>query len=289
MRHVSRIGSLLWQTTLRWIDHDAPRIGAALAFYTLLAFPPLVQLSITAGSLLFKGTRTELLVVQQVSDLGGDEAAKLAKQIIERPHTASSGLAASLLGLATLLIGASGIFAELRGALNSMWEIRPKEGGGFLQWVRSRLLSVGMVFAGGFLLMASLVVSTMLAALGTYVDGILPAPAPLLEAMNFIISLAGSAAMFALILRYIPDRRLPWRTISSGALVTAFLFTVGKSLIGLYLGRSAIGSQYGAGGSVVIVIAWVYYSAQIFLFGAEFTQTLASGAAPPTAAKAAHS
>jgi membrane protein len=274
MLYLTKLGARLKQTAQSWLDHDAPRIGAALAFYTLLAFAPLVLLTITVGSFVFKNGNLEGQVIQQVNELAGTEAALLAQEIIDRPRTPSSGAGASVLGIVTLLIGASGIFAELRSALNTMWAIPAASGNGIVQWIKSRLFSIGMVLAGGFLLMVSLVVSAVFAAIGKYLGGILPAPAYMLEALNFLISLAGSAALFALILRYVPDERLPWRTISSGAIVTAFLFTVGKSLIGIYLGRSAIGSPYGPGGSVLVVMAWVYYSAQIFLFGAEFTRVL---------------
>ena len=281
---IRRLSALLKQTGQSWLDHDASRIGAALAFYTLLAFAPLVILSIRIGALLFDGTRSEYQILQQIHELAGSEAAKLAQAIIERTRESSAGVPGSVLGILTLLLGASGIFAELRSALNVMWEIPPRGGNGILEFLKSRLLSVGMVVAGGFLLMGSLIVSAILAALGTYVGSLLPAPAPLLETLNFLISLAGSATVFALVLRYIPDARLPWRAVWTGALATAFLFTVGKSLIGLYLGRSAIGSPYGAGGSVLVVMAWVYYSAQIFLFGAEFTRTLGMGSENPAPA-----
>jgi membrane protein len=275
MRQIRHFGVLLERTGQKWLDHEDARIGAALAFYTLLAFAPLIMLSITAGSLLFPAETFEPHLIREVNQLAGGEAAKLAQVIIDKPRPPAAGLMASFLGLATLLFGASGVFAELRGALNTIWNIPPQPGNGILLFLKGRLLSVGMVMAGGFLLVVSLVVSAVLAVLGKYVSGVLPAPAPLLEGLNFVLSLAGSAWVFALVLRYVPDVRLPWRTVGWGALMTAFLFTAGKSLIGLYLGTTAIGSPYGPGGSIMVVMAWVYYSVQIFLFGAEFTRTIA--------------
>lgn len=263
---------LLQRTLSGWLYHDAPRIGAALAFYTLLSFAPLLMISIAVGSALFDGSRVEARVLEEVSILTGPEGATLAAQMIEKTRASSLGVIASMAGFFTLLFGASGILAELRSALNTMWEIPPQKSNGFLQIIKDRVLSVGMVLAVGFLLVVSLIVSAILAALGKYLQDTLPAPTALLEFLNFIISFAGSTILFGLVLRFIPDARLPWRPILYGAATTALLFTVGKSIIGLYLGRAALGSPYGAGGSIVVLVAWVYYSAQIFLFGAEFTQ-----------------
>lgn len=268
------VGIQLKQTAQGWMDHDAPRIGAALAFYALLGFAPMVLLTITVGSMVFKTANIERQVVEQIDEVAGPETAALAQSIMDRPRTRASSLGASILGIFILLIGASGVFSELRSALNTMWNITPEDADGVISWLKSRLFSVGMVLAGEFLLMVSVIATAVLAAIGKYLSGILPAPAYVFEGLNFLISVVGGAALFALLLRYLPDKRLPWRTISSGAIVTAFLFTVGKSLIGVYLGRNAIGSPYGAGGSILVVMVFVYYSAQIFLFGAEFTRTL---------------
>jgi membrane protein len=256
---------------LSWLDHDATTIGAALAFYTLLSLAPLVILSIAAGSLLFGGTATEQHLIRQVREVAGSTTARFVQVLAEQAHKPSSGASASVIGFITLFVGASGIFAELRSALNRMWDIHPQGGSGFLAMIRERLLSIGMVLAVGFLLVVSLVVSTALAAVGKFFGGLLPMPPAALNTLNFVLSFAGISVMFALVLRYVPDARLRWRAVSAGAIMSALLFTAGKSLISFYLGRAAVGSLYGAGGATVALTAWVYYSALLFLFGAEFT------------------
>jgi len=273
-----RLVRLLKRSGEGWLDHSAPRIGAALAFYTLVSFAPLLSLAVAAGTVLFGDVRTELQVVEQVHELAGSGAASLVQDMIERTQMLPSGVPITVAGIVTLLLGASGIFVELRSALNTIWNITPNSSNRLWALLKGRLVSIGMVLAIGFLLVVSLIISVVLAAIGKYLGSVLPAPVRLLEAANFLLSFGGIAIMFTLILRYIPDARLPWRFVITGAILTAFLFTVGKSLIGLYLGRTAIGSLYGAGGSIVVLVAWVYYSAQIFLFGAEFTRSLAAPA-----------
>jgi len=171
----------------------------------------------------------------------------------------------------TILVGASGVFSELRSAIDTMWDIQPQYGAGWRGMLKQRLLSVGIVLAIGFLLVVSLIASAGLAAVGKYFTSVLPVPPLVLELVNALISFGGIALLFALVLRYVPDVRVEWRHLWVGATISALFFTIGKSLIGLYLGRAAVGSLYGAGGSVVVVTVWTYYSAQIFLFGAEFT------------------
>jgi membrane protein len=265
---------LLNRTWESWNSHNTSRIGAALAFYTLLSLAPLVVLSIAAGALLFGGTSAEQRLVHQVGQLVGNDGARLVRSLAEQAQRPGPGTTASAIGLATLLFGASGIFTELRSALNTIWDIPPKEQNQVLGWIRERLLSIGMVVAIGFLLVVSLVVSTALAIFGKFFGELLPVPAPLLEATNFVISYIGIAIMFALIFRYASDARIPWREAWESSAITSLFFTIGKMLIGLYLGRTAVGSAYGASGSLVGVVVWVYYSAQIFLFGAEFTRIL---------------
>jgi membrane protein len=158
-----------------------------------------------------------------------------------------------------------------------MWDVKPKSEGGLWGTIKQRFFSFGMVFAVGFLLLVSLVISAALAALSTFFGGLLPVPAFVFGAINFVVSLAGVTVLFALIFRYVPEIKIPWRQIWIGATVTALLFTIGKLLIGLYLGKAAVGSAYGAAGSLVVVIVWVYYSAMIFFFGAEFTHVLDAG------------
>jgi membrane protein len=177
----------------------------------------------------------------------------------------------------TLLFGASGVFGELRSALNKMWDVKPESEGGVWRTIKQHFFSFGMVLAVGFLLLVSLVISAALAALGKFFDGFLPLPEFALSAINFVVSLVGTAVLFALIFRYVPETKIAWKDVWIGATVTALLFTIGEFLVGLYLGKAAVGSAYGAAGSLVVVIVWVYYSAMIFLFGAEFTHGLDSG------------
>jgi len=254
-----------------WMKHDAARIGAALAYYTLLSLAPLVLLAIAVGGAFFGNDVTVSHLIEQVRDVAGSEAAKLVGSLAKEAGKPASGWVASIVGMITILIGASGVFAELRSALNLMWDIEPDNGSGWLSMVRARLLSVGIVLGIGFLLVVSLIASASLAAVGKYFSGFIPVPAHVLEIVNLLISFVGIAFLFALVLRYVPDVRIEWRYLWVGATMSALFFTAGKALIGFYLGRAAVGSIYGAGGSVVVVTVWTYYSAQIFLFGAEFT------------------
>jgi membrane protein len=195
----------------------------------------------------------------------------------------AAGLLGTIVGLLSLLFGASGVFTELRSALNLIWEVKPDQTSGIVALLRERFFSFGMVLSIGFLLLVSLVVSTVLAAVGKFFGALLPIPSPVLAVVNFLVSYIGVAVLFALIFRFVPEARVRWQNVWLGALVTAMFFTIGKTLIGLYLGKSSVGSAYGAAGSVIVVIVWVYYSAQIFFFGAEFTHAYAKDKLPAAA------
>lgn len=196
--------------------------------------------------------------------------------MFQRASKPSTGIVATLIALSTLLIGASGLFGELQDALNGIWGVQPKPGRGIWGLIKGRFLSFLAVLGSGFLLLVSLVVSAALAAFGKWYSGWLPAPEFVLEALNFVVSFAVIAGLFAMMFKMLPDARIAWNDVWVGAVITAFLFTVGKVAIGLYLGKSDVGSAFGAAGSWVILLVWVYYSAQIFLFGAEFTQVYAN-------------
>ncbi|GAC1661504.1 MAG: YihY/virulence factor BrkB family protein [Candidatus Dormibacteraceae bacterium] len=265
----------LKETFWAWSEHEAPTRGAALSFYTLLSVAPLVILVVAIASVVFGHSAVQSEFIAQVRSFMGAEAAQAIARVIERGHT-PNGVFASVLGVITLLFGASGAFSELHSALNKIWNVQPQAGSGVASLIRSQLLSFGMVLGVGFLLLVSLVITTALAVVGRFFGEILPLPEPVLHTLNFAISFAAIAALFALIFKYVPDARIRWRDVWEGALATALLFTIGKSLIGLYLGKAAVGSAYGAAGSLIVVIVWIYYSAMIFFFGAEFAHVRAS-------------
>ncbi len=262
-------------TFAAWNLHDAPRLGASLAFYTMLSLAPLVILVVALVALALGHSEAQEQILNEVRNLIGPEGALAVKTAIEHAQEPSSGLFASAMGVLTLFFGASGVFLELRSALNTIWEVPPSPSVGFKTLILERFFSFGMVLAIGFLLLVSLVLSAALAAAGSYFGEILPVPEFVLSAVNFLVSFVAIAVLFGLIFRFVPDKTIPWRQVWLGALATAFLFTVGKALIGLYLGKASVGSAYGAAGSLIVVIVWVYYSSQIFFFGAEFTHTLA--------------
>ncbi|MBY0504917.1 MAG: YihY/virulence factor BrkB family protein [Bryobacteraceae bacterium] len=266
---------ILRHTWLAWNLHDAPRLGAALAFYTILSMAPLVILVVAFAAAFLGYSAAQDQLLSQVRDLIGQAGADAVKVTIEHAQEPSSGLFASAVGLVTLFFGASGVFLELRSALNTIWQVPPAEQMRFGDFLKQRFFSFGMVLAIGFLLLVSLVLSAALAAAGKFFDTWLPVPESVLTSLNFLVSFAATAVLFALIFKYVPDKSIPWREVRVGAIVTAFLFTVGKALIGLYLGKASVGSAYGAAGSLVVVIVWVYYSSQLFFLGAEFTHALA--------------
>ena len=276
MNHTT-VWSMLSQTFSAWNEHEGPRLGAALAFYTILSLAPLVILVIALVALIFGHSTAQDQLLGQVDSMIGHQGSKAVKGMIEHAQEPASGTFASIIGVITLLFGASGAFGELRSALNKMWDVKIDSGGGVWGTIKQRFFSFGMVLAVGFLLLVSLVISAALAALGKFFGGFLPMPEFVLSAINFMVSLAGTAVLFALIFRYVPGTKIAWKAVWIGATVTALLFTIGKFLIGLYLGKAAVGSAYGAAGSLIVVIVWVYYSAMIFLFGAEFTHVLESG------------
>ncbi len=272
--NLKMLWSLLRQTMSAWSEHEAPRQGAALAFYTILSLAPLVILVISMVAFVFGHTEAENQLLSQVESMVGQQGSDTVKEMLKQAQKPASGIVASIIGIITLLIGASGVFGELQSALNKIWNVRTANGSGAWGVIQERFFSFGMVLAVGFLLLVSLVISTALAAVGKFFGGALPMPEFVLGAMNFIISLGGTVVLFALMFRFVPSTKIAWSTVWRGAAVTGLLFTVGKLLIGLYLGKAAVGSAYGAAGSLVVVIVWVYYSAMIFLFGAEFTRVL---------------
>jgi membrane protein len=267
----NKLVPILKSTFACWNKHEAPRLGAALAFYTILSMSPLVILLVAITGLVLSHTTVEHDILREVHSMVGPQGAKAVAAMLANTQRPAAGILGAAVGILSLLFGASGVFGELRSALNKIWEVEPEQASGIALMVRERVFSFGMVLSIGFLLMVSLVLSTALAALGKFFSGVLPVPAVVMSTINFLFSFGGIAVLFGLIFRFVPATRTPWGDLWPGSLVTALLFTIGKALIGIYLGKASVGSAYGAAGSVIVLIVWVYYSAQIFFLGAEFT------------------
>lgn len=266
---------LLKKTYSSWSDHNAPRLGASVAFYSILSIAPLLLLVTAIIGLVFGGQGAHNALVGEARQVMGNHGAETVDSLLKSAHKPASGAFASVIAFITLLFGASGVFTELQAALNIMWDAPQQTSSGFLGMIKQKLFSFGMVLSVGFLLLISLLLSSGLAAMGTWFSNLLPIPAPVLELFNFIVSFVVIAGLFALMFKYVPNAKIAWREVIVGAIGTALLFTIGKLLLGLYLAKAGVGSTYGAAGSLVAVVVWIYYSAQIFFFGAEFTHVYA--------------
>jgi membrane protein len=271
----SALWGLLKETFNKWSADHVPRLGAALAYYTVFSIVPLLITIIAIVGLVFGEEAARHQILNQIQSLVGEQSAKTIQDMIERADRPSYGVVATVVGIATLLVGASGVFGQLQDSLNSIWGVEPKAGRGILGMLKDRFISFLAVLGTGFLLLVSLVLSAALSAVGKLFQSWLPGPEVLLQALNFIVSFAVITVLFAMIFKILPDARIAWGDVWTGAVMTSLLFTIGKFLIGFYLGKSDVGSAYGAAGSLVIILVWVYYSAQILLFGAEFTAVYA--------------
>ncbi|MCA1853785.1 MAG: YihY/virulence factor BrkB family protein, partial [Beggiatoa sp.] len=249
----------------------APSMGAALSYYTVFSLAPLLVIVIGIAGLFFGEEAARGAIVGELQGLIGDEGARAINELIENAGKKGTGFVATIVGIVALLVGASGVFVELQDDLDRIWKVPPRVGAGIINFIRARLLTFGMVLAFGFLLLVALVLHAALAALGKYWGGIFEGTEWLLHLINFLISFGVVTALFAMIYKILPNLKIEWDDVWIGAIATAFLFTLGKFVIGLYLGKSAVASSYGAAGAVVILLIWMYYSAQIFLLGAEFT------------------
>jgi len=268
--------SLIKESVSAWIDDYAPSMGAALAYYTVFSMAPLLLIVIAVAGLVFGEAAAQGEIVAQLRDVMGDEGAVAVQGLLKSVSEPSHGIIATVASLVTLVVGATTVFAELQSALDRIWRAPAlKEDSGIWNLLRSRLLSFGMVLGLGFLLLISLVVSAALAALGKWWSGIFGGWESLLQVIDFGVSFAFITLIFAMIYKFLPRVYVAWSDVWIGAAVTALLFTIGKFLIGLYLGRSSVTSGFGAAGSLVVLLVWVYYSAQIFLLGAEFTSMYA--------------
>ncbi len=273
---MTQIFALIRDTFKEWKEDNAARLAAALAYYTTFSLAPLLVLVIAVAGLLGGREAAQNQVMGQVRELIGLQGSEFVQSMIESASRPATGLLATAIGTVTLLFGALGAFGELQNALNTIWDVKPKPVHGLWEGIRryltSRLLSFAVVVGVGFLLLASLVVSAGLSSLGQYLGGLNLFAEFWLQVINLIISFAVVTLLFMLIFKFLPEVKIGWKDVALGAAVTSVLFNLGKSLIGLYLGRSSVGTTFGAAGSLAILLIWIYYSAQILFLGAEFTQ-----------------
>ncbi len=267
---------LLKLTFSDWNEDKAPRLAAALAYYMAFSLAPLLVIVIAVAGLVYGQDAAQNRIVGEISGLIGRQGAEQVQAMIAGASKVSSGVVATVLGIITLLFGASGVFGQLQDALNTIWEVRPKPGQGFIAMVRQRFFSFTMVLGTAFLLLVSLVMAAAVAAFSDILLGGIAWAEPLLQALNFLFSLLVTTLLFALIFKIVPDVEIHWRDVWIGAVFTALMFSLGRLALGLYLGQGSFGSSYGAAGSLVIIMLWIYYSAQILFFGAEFTQVYAT-------------
>jgi membrane protein len=271
---ISVAWKLLVDTTLSFIDDEALSRGGAIAFYAITSLAPVLLIVIAIAGMVFGRDAAQDAISGQFSALMGKQAADVLQAVIASASTKSSSIVATIVGIAMLMATASGVFGEMQAALNTIWKTRSRETT-LSRLIRARVTSLGLVAALGFLLVVSLVVSAGLTAFANYLDR-LPVGAMILSGVNFAVSWLLFALLFGAIYKVLPDRTLQWKDVIVGALMTSLLFNIGKALIGWYIGSSAVASSYGAAGGLIVLLLWVYYSAQIFLFGAEFTKIYAN-------------
>jgi membrane protein len=267
------IWELLLETIDEWQTDNASQLAAGMAFYAVFSAAPLLIVIIAIASTVFGQEAARGQILEQARRIMGTAGTGVLEMILT--HARSKSQTATVVGIATVLFGATAFFANLQSALNAIWEVTNKPGKILRPFLRKRLLSFAMVLGCGVLLLFSLIVTAALAAAGEYVPKYLIAPAYLLHVANFVISFLVITLVFGIIYKVLPDVRISWEDVWIGSAVTSLLFAIGKSLIGIYLGHSSLGSSYGAAGAVVVLLAWIYYSTQVFFFGAEFTQVYA--------------
>ena len=268
----NRIYQLLRTTYFQYSKDKVPRMGAALAYYTIFSLAPLLVIAIAIAGFVFGKDAVQGQIMGQIQGLIGPESALAVQTILQSAHKPVGGTIATVFSVVVLLIGASGVFVEMQDALNEIWKVDTTSKTGVWNLLRSRFSSFGMVLGIGFLLLVSLLLSAALSAAANYISSLIPVPPAILHAADFAFSFLFIAGLMALIFKLLPDVPISWSDVWVGALLTSLFFTIGKFLIGFYVGKSIRMSAYGATGAVVIILAWVYYSAQILYFGAEFTR-----------------
>ncbi len=273
--------SMLQEAAKDWVEDKASQQGAALAFYSVLSLAPLVVIALWVAGLFAglldqdEGTVGRQFMTQMRSLVGQEGSEAIATMISSAGKKPAIGSIAALFGLVTLLFGASGVFGQLQASMNTIWDAKPKAGNGLWSVIRHRFLSFAMVLGTGFLLLISLLLSAAVATIGNYFGSRFPGAEALVHLANEAVTFIVVTLLFAMMFKLLPDKQVAWRDVFVGALITALLFTVGKLVIGLYIGKSAIGSSYGAAGSLVVLLVWIYYSAQVLFFGAELAHTYA--------------
>ncbi len=280
---LNRVWALLRESVEGYIEDEAMSRGAAIAYYTVFSIAPLLVIATAIAGLAFGEDAVRGAISEQLRGLLGVTGAEAVEAMVKGAGNRTTGTIATIIGVVTLLLTASGVFGELQAALNAVWRASPPRGGAVTRLMRAKLASLGLVAATGFLLLVSLIASAILSALVTWFRDQFPEMLLLLGAANFLLSFLMVTVLFAAIYKILPDREISWRDVGVGALVTAFLFTIGKSLIGWYVGSSHVATSYGAAGAAMVVLLWVYYSAQVFMLGAEFTRAWAGFQGSPAA------
>lgn len=280
LKLIKNLPTILKLTYQGWKEDKASRLSAALAYYTVFSLAPMLVIAIAVASLIWQREAVQEQVMSQIQGLIGVQGVEFISSLLESAGSPAEGITATIVGIITLLFGALGVFNELHNSLNTIWEVREEKVEGFWNSVKqivvNRFLSFTMVLGIGFMLLVSLVISAGISATEEVVASVLPFHEFILQLINTVISIGIITGFFALIFKILPDAEVAWNDVWLGAFVTALLFSIGKLLIGLYLGSSAIASSFGAAGSLVLLLLWVYYSAQILFFGAEFTQVYAN-------------
>lgn len=266
---------ILKETVREFGEDKASRLAAALAYYTVFSLTPLLVIVIGVAGLLVSTTQVQETIIQQVQSMAGADTAQTVNEMLTNFNRPGGGIITIVVGVVTLILGATGVFGQLHDALNTIWEVQPKANRGILGMLKDRFLSFTMVLGLGFLLLVSLVITTGLSAVGTFFGNLLPLGEWFWQIVNLIISVGVITLLFALIFQVLPDVDIAWKDVWIGALFTSILFNIGKFVLSYYLGTAAVTSGYGAAGSLIVILLWVYYSSQILFLGAEFTQVYA--------------
>lgn len=270
-----KVWQLIKRTYTKWSEDHAQGLGAALSYYTVFSLAPLLLIVIAIAGLVVGQEAAQGQIIGQIQGLVGEDSAKAIQGMIEAARKPIAGIIATVIASIMLLLGATGVFAQLQESLNIIWKVKPKPGEGIWKILKDRFISLVAVLGMGFLLLISLVISAGLSAVGATLEHVLPGPELLLHIINFFVSFTVVTLLFAMIYKLLPDTPIRWRDVWIGASITSLLFTIGKFLIGLYLGKSDVGVAFGTAGSLAVILIWVYYASQIFLFGAEFTAVYA--------------